>query len=32
MKGDGFSAEKTPEKPAKKMEAYTINTIEILLP
>jgi hypothetical protein len=32
MKGDGFSAEKTPEKPAEKMEAYTANTIEIDLP
>ncbi|OGE52628.1 hypothetical protein PENARI_c009G02905, partial [Penicillium arizonense] len=28
MKGDGFSA----EKPAEKMEAYTVNTIEIDLP
>jgi hypothetical protein len=32
MKGDSFSAEKTPEKPAEKMEVYTANTIEILLP
>jgi hypothetical protein len=28
MKGDGFSTEKTAEK----MEAYTVNTVEILLP